>query len=290
LIPRPEGSPDVLLLAISGRCPIWMGCQPSGDNGENIDYLTPRGTVQTVADALSAQGLSVQSYGASASLTLHRPRRTDYIQVGAGKTIAATQEGFLQVEERLNTAYSTWIRGRSNPTRIVVMAHSHGVVWSHALARAHPEVPIAAMIDLDGVCDMWESDNRRSIQAYVKALGHNPWTFDLADSCGSVRVGHIRYDLKDVVYPNVAANLEVQSQRLLSRPDGSFRANIPFDGLKNVRPDGSRGGLQTFLAVGESHSTVSKPQSTALTWIKSQLGLLGAEWKMRISPFAQSHR
>ena len=273
LTPRPAGSPDVLVLSVSGRCPA--PCRPTGDN---LDYLTPRGTVQAVASVLESRGLTVQQYGVAAALTAHRPGIVVQAQVGAGKTVSATQDGFVQLEERLLAADRDWIRGRSNPTRIVLLAHSHGVVWTHALARAHPEVPIDVMIDLDGVCDLWEMDNRRIIQDYLKAQGHNPWLFDLADSCGSVRVGHLRYDLKDVVYPNVVTNLEVQSQRLLSRQDGSFVANLPFDPLQNVRPDGSRSGLRMFRAPGETHSRVSYPSSKAVIWATAQLGELSTAW------------
>jgi hypothetical protein len=276
LTPRPEGSPDVLVLAVSGRCPT--GCQSPADN---VDYLTPRGTVQAVAATLEAQGLKVQSYAVSSNITRHRVQKVFQTQIGTGKTVPLDQDGFIQLEEKLIAAHRDWIAGRSNPTRIVLLAHSHGVVWTHALARAHPEVPIATMIDLDGVCDFWEMDNRRSIQAYVKSVGQSPWSFNLADSCGSVRVGHVRYDLKDVVYPNVATNLEVQSQRLLSRPDGTFLANLPFDGLKNIRSDGGQGGLSMFRSVGETHSWVSAAGSRAVNWVKAQLAPLSGQWKIR---------
>ena len=277
--PRPAGSPDVLLISISGRCP--MNCQAPADN---IDYLTPRGTVQAVASTLQAQGLSVQTYAAAGNLTEHTPRTVIQGQVGVGKTVAARQDGFLQAEEHLRAAYADWMRGRSNPTRIVLLAHSHGVVWSHALARAHPEAQIAAMIDLDGVCDFWETDNRRAIQSYVRQLGHNPWSFDLSDSCSSVRVGHIRYDLKDVVFANVQNDLEVQSSRLLSRADGSFVANLPFDALGNIRSDGTRTGIQTFRSSGETHSSVSRPDSRAMAWVRAQLNILSAGWAPTRAP------
>ena len=160
----------------------------------------------------------------------------------------------------------------------MLLAHSHGVVWTHALARAHPEVQISAMIDLDGVCDLWEMDNRRAVQTYVGQLGHNPWAFDLADSCGSVRVGHIRYDLKDVVFSNVQSGLEVQSARLLSSGTGGLLANLPFDSLENVRPDGTRQGLLTYRSAGETHSMVSGPGSRAMAWVRTQLIALSAAW------------
>ncbi|WP_189087881.1 hypothetical protein [Deinococcus ruber] len=271
LTPRPEGSPDVLILAMSGRCP----CLSAPIN--NVDYLMPRGTVKAVAAAFEAQGLSVQSAGAAAHLTSHLPTTAIQSQLGKGVTVAPPQDGFLQMEARLVAAQRDWIVGRSNPTRIVLLAHSHGVVWTHALARAHPEVPISLMIDLDGVCDMWESDNRRLIQAYVQQLGHNPWPFDLSNSCASVRVGHVRYDLKDVVYPNVTLDLEVQSQRLV-KVAGGFQANFPFDALTNVRPDGSHTGIQTFRSQ-DTHSNVSMPGGEALVWIKDKLSEVVAGWR-----------
>lgn len=281
LTPRPEGSPDVLLLAVSGRCP--PGCQAPTDN---IDYLTPRGTVQAVASVFEARGLSVQVYAAASHLGLHTPTTISQTQAGAGNTVAATQQGFVQLEDRLTQAEQNWVRGRSNPTRIVLLAHSHGVVWSHVLARAHPEVQIAAMIDLDGVCDFWETDHRQDIRTYIRTLGRNPWSFDLADSCGSVRVGHIRYDVKDVVFPNVVSDLEVQSARLLGRPDGSFMANFPFDSLQNVRLDGSREGVQTFRSESDTHSAVSYPRSRAMAWVLSRLTELSADWTPAFPPAA----
>ena len=270
---RPEGSPDVLLLTVSGRCP--PGCKAPDDN---IDYLTPRGTLKAVQDTLEAQGLSVTSYAVAGHLDQHTVRSVVQTQIGAGRSIPAGQQGFLQLEGRLNTAYADWIRGRSNPTRIVLLAHSHGVVWTHALTRAHREVPISAMIDLDGVCDFWEMDNRRFIQAHLARLGHNPWSFNLADSCGSVRVGNLRYDLKDVVYPNVQANLEVQSVHLLGG-GGTVVANAPYDGLQNIRTDGSRQNIQTYRSESETHSAVSSPSGKALAWVRARLAALSADWK-----------
>jgi len=258
---------------VSGRCPL-----PCRSPGDNIDYLTPRGTLAAVMATLQAQGLSVQGYGAADHITHHRAVTIVQAQVGAGKTVPNEQDGFVQLDARLKDAYDAWIAGRSNPTRIVLLAHSHGVVWTHALARAHPEVPISVMIDLDGVCDLWETDHRRPVQTYLQSLPRNPYGFDLSDSCGSVRVGHIRYDLKDVVYPNVAVNLEVQSQRLLSGQGGKMIANLPFDALGNIRTDGSSGGIRTFRVNGETHSSVTLPGSRAVSWVRAELGTLSAHW------------
>ncbi|MFC4454872.1 hypothetical protein [Deinococcus sonorensis] len=273
LTPRPPGSPDVLLLSISGRCP--PPCLNAPD--DNTEYLARRGVVQALTRTLQDAGLSVQSSTAAAHLTLHRPH-------GSTEDVP----GFLQVEAQLTTAYQRWMVGRRNPTRIVLLAHSHGVVWTHALARAHPEILVAALIDLDGLCDVWERDNARIIQAYVRQLGHNPWPFNLADSCGSVMAGHLRYDLKDVVTDNVERNLEVESQRFAGRSTepliGPYGANYAFDLVRNVRTDGSRRGIQTFVASTQNHSQVTQTDGPALRWVQLQLAALARGWATPPAP------
>lgn len=278
LTPRPPGSPDVLLLAVSGRCP--PPCLGAPD--DNINYLEPRGTVRAVAAALEASGLKVVSLAYSSNLTLHRPRRVSANQVGqplAAGTPLPEQQGFLQLERAFLTAERDWVRGRSNPTRIVLLAHSHGVVWTHALTRAYPDLPVALMIDLDGVCDFWALDNRRTLQSYVHSLGSNPWPFDLSAACGPLQVGHLRYSLKDLVYRGVAQDLEVQSRHLIGGGVAGMGANWPFDGQPNIRPDGSRSGIQTFRSASEDHSDVSYPDSAAVKWVLSQLPGVAAGWK-----------
>ncbi|ULH14268.1 hypothetical protein MF271_01735 (plasmid) [Deinococcus sp. KNUC1210] len=265
LTPRPEGSPDILMVTFSGRCPCF------NVPGDNVDYLTARGTSDDLAAPFRARGLSVLIVGASGHLTAHVPLAVHNEQLGSGVTVAPPQEGFVQMEARLVAAQRDWIVGRSNPTRIVLVGHSHGVVWTHALARAHPDIPISALIDLDGICDLWELDNRRLIQDYVKQAGQNPWPFDLSNSCASVRVGHVRYDLKDVVYPNVALNVEIQTQPLVVLPGGGTDLNFPFDRLANIRPDGSHAGIQTRRFSSETHTSVTLPGLPALMAVKSML-------------------
>lgn len=265
LAPRPVGSPDVLIISFSGRCPCF------DVPNDNVDYLTSRGTTREVASVFEARGMKVLIVGSSGHLTQHLPLAVHGEQLGAGVTVAPPQVGFLQMEARLVAAYQAWIYGRSNPTLIVLVGHSHGVVWTHALSRVHPEIPISVMIDLDGVCDLWEFDHRSIIGAYVRMLGRNPWPFDLANPCNSVQVGHIRYDLKDIVYPNVLLNLEVQTQPLALLADGSRQINFPFDQLANIRPDGSRNGIKTLRFGGETHTSITLPHRPALTALQAAL-------------------
>lgn len=268
LTPRPTGTPDVLIISFSGRCPCF------NVPNDNVDYLKARGTTQEVASVFEARGLKVMSVGASGHLTRHLPLAVHNEQLGVGVALAPPQDGFLQMEALLTKTYQTWMYGRSNPTRIVLLGHSHGVVWTHALSRAHPEIPISVMIDLDGSCAFWEFDHRRIIQVYVRSLGQNPWPFDLASSCSSVQVGHFRYDVKDVVYPNVLLDLEVQTRPVAHHPDGSTEFNIPYDQLSNIRPDGSHTGIQTWHFDSETHTSVTLPNQPALTAVRASL----AEW------------
>lgn len=265
--PRPDGTPDVIILGVSGHCHI--PCDPA----DNWDYLTPRGTLEAVAEALRAEGLTVQTEGFSSHLTTHR-----------SKLSGREERGFLQLEELLLRAHAEFVWGRLNPTRIVLVAHSHGVVWTHQLARLHPEITVDTMIDLDGFCDVWERDNAAMVRQYMQGAGANRWRLDPSDPCGSVRVGPARLDVKDVVFPNVRVNLEVQSQRLGGRTSepgaGPFGANFPFDLVRNVRTDGSRAGIHTLYVRDENHSWVTVPGGPSMTWVTSKLRDVARGWAL----------
>ncbi|ADV67750.1 hypothetical protein [Deinococcus maricopensis] len=269
LTDRPADAPDVLLLSVSGRC---AGLCPTAP-GDNWDYLTPRGTVGAVADALRAEGLSVQAEGFSAHLTAH-----------TSSLSGREERGFLQLEDALVRAHETLMRGRRHPTRVVLLAHSHGTVWTHQLTRLHPEVTFDAVIDLDSVCDLWERDNAAAVRAFVRGPGTGRWPFDPSNPCGSVLVGPARLDVKDVVFPNVHANLEVQSQRLVGRSTepavGPFGANFPFDLVRNVRFDGTRTGIQTYRSGTENHSRVTYPGGPSMTWVVSRVRELARAWAL----------
>lgn len=262
LTPRPAGSPDVAIFVVSGRC----GAQCDDAPNDNWNYLEPQGTVAAFGRMFGGLGKSVRTYAYSAHLRTHH------------SGLSGKQEaGFLDMEAQLRYALANWVRGRKNPTRLVLVGHSHGTNWTHNLARVYPDVTFDYLIDLDGICLAWEDDHRPFIQAYYAERGGNPWPEDISRSCGQVSAGGLtKYDYKDVALRNVRHNLEIQSQRAVDQPtslDGS--ANLLFDTVDNVRPDGSRAGVHTFLSYDEGHNEVQLPGSEAMTWLGGKVQELG---------------
>lgn len=262
LTPRPPGSPDVAIFVVSGRC----GAQCADAPNDNWNYLEPQGTVAAIGRMFGALGKSVATYAYSAHL---RPHFSNV----SGKP----ELGFLDMERQLQFALNHWVQGRRNPTRLVLVGHSHGTNWTHNLARVYPNVTFDYLIDLDGICLAWEDDHRPFIQAYYAERGGNPWRDDISKACGQVSAGGLtKYDYKDVALRNVRFNLEVQSQRLVDQPtsfDGS--TNLLFDTVNNVRPDGSRGGVRTFLSYDEGHNEIQLPGSEAMAWLGGTILELG---------------
>ncbi|ADV67927.1 hypothetical protein [Deinococcus maricopensis] len=259
LTPRPPGTPDVLILGVSGHCSV--PCDPAG----NWDYLTPRGTLAALADTLRAQGLQVETRGYSARLVDH-----------SSPYAPSVQRGFLSLERDLLDANRDLVWGRRNPTRIVLVAHSHGSTWTHQLTRLHPEVPVRLMIDLDSICLAWQTDNMNDFRT-LSADARAAWSTDPAFGCSYARLGNRTYRVKDLVWPNVRYNLEVQSKRLPHAPDGSPHAravNVLFESTPNVRTDGTHSGLRTYVSPIDDHSAVAYPNSDAGRWLAAQLPTL----------------
>ncbi|MBB6097601.1 hypothetical protein HNR42_001018 [Deinobacterium chartae] len=261
LNPRPEGAPDVVILAVSGRC----GVPCVGAPEPNHSYLERRGTLEAVAGAYRALGLKVRTYGYSAHLTAHYSRRSRRME-----------QGFLQMEARLHQVVADWVQGRSNPTRLVLLGHSHGTNWTHNLVRAYPEISFDTVIDLDGICYLWEDDNAGYFARYYAEQGGNPWRTDLARSCDVESVGRERYHVKDIAYPNVRTNLEVQSRRVIPGLGGEDvqAENVVFDRTYNVRLDGSRTGIFTFVSTLEGHNWLTLPGSIGMNWLTDRIQTL----------------
>lgn len=255
-------APDVVILSISGRCG-----PPCVSPRDNWDYLSSRGTLDSLADTISAAGYRVQVAGyASHPAALYQPPYLPTAQRGFGALLA----DFEQIRGR-------WLGG-ARPPRVVLLAHSHGVVWSHLLTRRHPEVPVALQIDLDGICVAWGGD-------YGAALRDAPMLPDglpaARGACDKVTVKGRGVAYKDIVWPNVAHNLEVQSKRLPSRTgvSGGLPVNYLFELSANLRLDGSASGIERFVSAREDHSAVTKPGSDALRWVTARTNLLLQAWK-----------
>jgi len=261
LPPRPVGSPDVLIFGISGRC--GPPCQAPQDNW---DYLTERGTLKAVAAVFEQRGLKVEVEGYAERIT------TDF----TSRRSKLPQRGILDLLGDYQRLTSALVLGRSNPARVIIVGHSHGAVWAHYLSRLFGQVPVAALIDLDANCAAWNADHSAETVAATSAVWQGDPQRSPLLACSSALIGGQTVRLKDLVWPNVAVNLEVQSKRFPASGGDvpGFYINYLFDLTPNQRLGGDKAGIQTFVSVHEDHSGVSYPGSRAVEWVTGQLSKL----------------
>ncbi|MDR6217615.1 hypothetical protein [Deinococcus soli (ex Cha et al. 2016)] len=247
-------APDVVILSVAGRCGV-----PCAAPRDNWAYLGSRGTVDRVAREFQAAGLRVQA--------------ANYASSPAERFVSARtrteQRGYAALLADLDALRAAW-PGPDAP-RIVLLGHSQGVVWLHQLTRDRPDVPFAAQIDLDGICLGWKTD--------FGPLVHATDPFSPLSACEPMTVAGRRVNAKDVVWPNVARGIEVQSKRLPRRGAATgFAVNYLFEVEGNVRLDGTTRALTRFISPREDHSAVTYPASDAMTWVAGQLRALTLEW------------
>ncbi|WP_420595491.1 hypothetical protein [Deinococcus sp.] len=261
LLPRPPNSPDVLIFGISGRC--GPPCQAPVDSW---DYLSERGTMNAIAEVFTGRGLKVQVSGYAERIT------NDFMS----RRSKLPQHGILDLISDYQRLTGEWAVGWRNPARVIVVGHSHGAVWAHYLTALYPQVPVAALVDLDANCLAWNADHGSEVQLIGSALTRGGALLSPLQACDSVLVKQRRVSLKDVVWPNVAENIEVQSKRWPAPPSNSpgLYFNYLFELSSNVRLDGSKTGITTFVSVREDHGAVTYPSSQAVLWAKAQLTAL----------------
>ena len=245
---RPEGSPDVLLVTVSGHC---TDCAAEY-NGE---YLRSWGTPQNLQRALENEGHVVDTWTYVDEL---------YSWVRGDQVLAY---GFLALVADLKWVERNWIADYDDPTRIVLLGHSHGVVWAHSAAMAADDVPIEVLVDLDGVCLNWEDDDwafgvgdewDEVIDDYESRNGRLTW-FDLSNPCNSWDLGAgERMNIDDVVPWSVRTNLEVRSSDWLL-----------YDSQDNLRYDGTS---DTAVYTSDlSHMKILNPDSPPMAWVRHHL-------------------
>ncbi|WP_161881229.1 hypothetical protein [Deinococcus alpinitundrae] len=261
LPPRPAGSPDVLIFGISGRC--GPPCQAPQDNW---DYLSERGTLKAVAAVFEQRGLRTEVEGYAERIA------TDF----TSRRSKLPQRGILDLLADYQRLTNGLVLGRSNPARVIIVGHSHGAVWGHYLSRLFGQVPVAALIDLDANCVAWNADHSAETVAATSAVWQGDPQRSPLLACSNVRIGGQTARLKDLVWPNVSVNLEVQSKRLPASGGDvpGFYVNYLFDLTSNQRPGGDKASIQTFVSVHEDHSGVSYPGSQAVQWVTGQLSKL----------------
>jgi len=239
LRPRPQGAPDVVLLTLSGHTDVvsLLLCA----EGDNTAYLgDPGDAAGEVAQAFAALGLDVMV-----------EHFADRYRGVAGDPLRG---GFLDLLDAMQALFDDWIDGVEDPTRLVLLCHSHGSNWAHIATSLLPRIPVDTLITLDGICTSWECEHDSALPASF------PW--NIADACArwSVPGQPGLLDTKDVVFPSVRVHIEVRSDDPFIRDDRA-----------NVRLDGTQRDLLTFFSAGESHGRVHESGSAALAFVAAAI-------------------
>ncbi len=251
--------PHVLILAASGH-------ELTVSSGPNEAYLVAEGAAGRIHDQLSADGTLVHAWDHADEFFSHDDLGNE---LTPWDNANFTSFGFLHLVEDLRWVDENWIQGRETPTRLIVLAHSHGVVWAHIALHLYPDIPVDVLIDLDGDCRAWGSDEVQGLPSdgwdqviqQWSALNQVEWAFEIWNACDAWTIDGIDglFDIEDVVPASVATNLEVRSA-----------GQILFDADPNVRLDGGIDGILS-LETAEGHEEVANPWSESMTWVLEQL-------------------
>lgn len=251
---RPRDTPDVVVFAFSGRCgPI---CHPE-DNRAN--WTTAH--LMVLQDAIARAGLTIHI-----SFRNYRAHVYDHPLHGAG---------FLRALSDLDELQRTLATGYRNPTRFVLLGHSHGTQFAHLLAYERPEIDFIGSVLLDSVCLSWDTDHAES---YVRAVRFGPGarigSGPFSVGCKTVRVPGRYLDHGDAVPANVRQSIEIWS----GGSSWSAGLGLVRDNTPNARSNGLSNGLRREVFPWENHEETAQPYSdsfrTAATWLA---GVLASE-------------
>ena len=262
--PRPSDSPDFVILSFSGHCfPAVTSC--GGDR--NPEYLEASGTQTAIVDVVEDHGYDalVWSYADE-----FYNRGYDDAWLVPGEDEPVEDFGFLQAMSELPFIRDYWISDFDNPTRVIVLAHSHGTVWAHAALFLVPDLPVDILVDLDGVSLGWESDTwtfgvgdiwGAIIEDYNDWAGVE-WDFEFWHAADHWEVdGQSPQDIEDIAPPSAWLDIEVKADTT---------ALYPNDDADNHRLDGTRDAIWTFES-SENHAGVDEPDSDAMLWVAEQM-------------------
>jgi hypothetical protein len=257
---RPSDAPDVVVLAASGH-EFTVNTALYRDG-----YLIRDGAALDVASALEGQGFSVFVWDHGDALWNHDAEGN---QLGPADSGEAVSFGFLQLIADLEFIRDTWIASYDNPTRIVVLGHSHGVVWAHLAMNLVTDAPVDVLIDLDGDVEGWDSSGPMGVAVdswdqwlvdFTNTFGVE-WAFDVwsARSSWPIIGDSVLRDIEDVVPTSATLNLEVWGGGQLLR-----------DTEPNIRLDGTETDILR-LETKLSHEALARGNTEATIWIAEQL-------------------
>jgi pimeloyl-ACP methyl ester carboxylesterase len=249
---RPAGTPDVIVFAFSGRC--GFPCHP--DFNRDRWELAHRWTLDQ----------ALASAGANVSVDFRTYRAHVYDRAGFGR-------GFLSALEDLDHAQRTLVDGVANPTRLVLVGHSHGTQFAHLLAHERPQARFAASVLLDSVCLSWDADHAATfVQALRTPPGTRPGSGPFEIACKNQLVpGRGYLDIGDTVPHNVDRSFEVRSGGTeFIGPSG-----LVLDATPNGRRDGTQRGVEHLEVPWEDHVEVATAASfgylSAVQWLANVL-------------------
>ena len=236
--------PQIALLLCNGHSPLLP------------NYLAPL-TGPQLRDALVAAPYTVE---------------TSYFTDDLG---GGTPGGYAELVATLQQIRDDWITDRTNPTRVVIVAHSHGCVRAHAAIRAVPDCPVRLLVDLDGSSAGWSLLTHGPENTAIGGAPEGAYAINATITCAAhpaVLSAPPPFDLEDVVFDNVQQAYEVRSGDVLPNPANPLQL-IPYDERWNARPDGSTTGLTCHFS-GTPHSEVAAPGATLAlvqAWILARL-------------------
>lgn len=249
---RPSDAPDVLVVGFAGRCGIFLvNCLPPDDNRDYLGDSPAPGTMTAIASAFDQLGYSV-------ALADFRAHLFDDPTRGFG---------FQSATELVRFVRDEWVRDFRDPTRLVLVGHSHGAQFMSLLAFDNPDVTFDYGIYLDAVCNLWDADHidTGGFALAYGAQANYPYPLNLTGAaCDALLIDGLAggQHIGDVVPWNVTWALEVQSNGAdLDLP------GIAMDWRDNHRPDGTTVGITTAYFPNETHQSVKDGGTPAMNWV-----------------------
>ena len=251
---RPADAPAVVVLSVSGHC-FASECAVLGYNRE---YLYSQGTLDVALHSVWSSGYEVLLLDFADEF---------YNWVSTSDPNHVFVYGFLDMLEEMAFIRDEWVSDFVDPTRVILVGHSHGTVWAHIAAFLMPDLPIDLLVDLDGESLGWEGlvpgipsvgDEWADVILDYSIENGVTWPFAIWDPANSISVPGLSQwqDIEDVVPDHVQLNVEVQSED-----------PVISDAEDNHRLDGSTTRIITGRT-SEDHSELAEPNSDAVLWVK----------------------
>ena len=239
--PAEPPNPDLAVLFVSGHTFPF-------DDDPSLSYLDESFGPWIVSDLEDA------GYTVAEAYFVDHPTATD-----AG--------GYVDLVATLEAIRDEWVTGRPNPTRVIVIAHSHGGTWATAAIREVADVPIRMQVALDHSSYGWGTVGHDTHDGVMGGDPRDAYIINTSVSCpsdlGTWSDTTNVYDLEDVVFPNVQEAFEIQSGEPVVFLE-------PYDEKWNARIDGTLTGLSCYWS-GTDHNEVRRIDGTTypvvINWI-----------------------